>query len=263
MLRVTFSAINQAVNGNRKKKAISRIAALTLAAYLLTLIAPTMADEMTPPAGAPADAIAPLDSSSPTPEIGATPSPSGSEFSPPVPSGIDPAPLDSASPSPSPTKPPPFALENQSMSIRVPAVLKADPRARSLFLPQMSVQNSGTLLVCISSASASLDVNSKNVNDSAVFDKETLTGDLTNSVRFVGSAAFVMSILNGDGGLRAFSTSRPVSGQNIFFRFVSLSEPSVNPELCNDGSVSNTRTVQISELGIDLDMKKGDVTLKR
>ncbi len=258
-MRVTFSAINQAINGDRKRRAISRIAALTLAAYLLTLIAPTMADEATPPIDGPVIALAPTESLSPTPEPSVVASPSQSAL--PLTPDASVAPTDSASPSPSPTKA--HALTNQSMSIHVPTDLKVDPRARSLFLPQLNVQNIGTLLVCINGSALGFDVNEKSVNDSSNFDKDSLAGDLTSSLRIAGSNSFAMSTLNNGGGLRAFTSSNRVAGQFITFRFVAISEPSVNAELCNDGSVSNTRTVHISDLGIDLDMKKGDVTLKR
>ncbi len=258
-MRITFSAINQAVNGDRKRRVISRISALTLAAYLLTLIAPTMADESTPPIDGPVVALAPIDSLSPTPEPAIVASPSESAL--PLTPDASAAPTDTASASPSPTKV--HALTNQNMSIHLPLELQVDPRARSLFLPQLNVQNVGTLLVCINGSSLGFDVNEKGVNDTSNFDKDSLAGDLTSSLRIAGSNSFAISMLNNGGGLRAFTSSNRVAGQSITFRFVAISEPSVNAELCSEGSVSNNRTVHISELGIDLDMKKGDVTLKR
>lgn len=265
MLRVMFSAINR----DKKKRIASRLIALGISAYLLTLIAPTMADEMIPP---PADVVVPVDvpPADPSPAAVAptdTPAPIASPAAAPnTDPTADPTPVASASasPSPTPTKPPPHAIANQVMQIQAPTVLRVDPRARSLFLPQISVFNaSGILLVCINGANMGFDVNTKNLNDAELFNKDTFAGDYTSFVRFAGSTGFSNAVLNNDGGLRAFSYSNGVAGKYVLLRFVSISEPSVNPALCNDGSASNTRIVQIAPLGIDLDMKKGDVTLKR
>jgi hypothetical protein len=184
----------------------------------------------------------------------------------PTPGPTKPAePSESASPTPSPTPTPkpPHALENQNMSIIAPRAVNVDPRARSLFLPQIYVANSGNLLICATSNVGAFDAHVGNV---AAAEKGPssleINGAYTPTLRVSSLGSQAAGIINSGNGLRIFSHQRALAGSFVQLTFVSLSEVSANPKLCNDGSPGNTRTIYLRGLGVDLNMIKSGVTLK-
>jgi hypothetical protein len=214
--------------------------------------------EQSAPEEVPAEVPADVPAEVPVP----TPGPSATEA--PVPEETKSAePLASPSPTPSPTPTPPHALANQHMTIIAPQSVNVDPRARSLFLPRIHVASSGNLLVCANSNLASFDANVGNVAAQAKGPSSLeITGAYTPSLRISGLGSQAAWMINSGNGLRVFSNYRALAGSYVQLSFVALSEVSANPKLCNDGSPSNTRTIYLRGLGLDLNMVKGDVTLK-
>ena len=94
-------------------------------------------------------------------------------------------------------------------------------------------------------------------------DLELLVGDFTNSVRITGSSASVVQKINALNGLKIFSSSGNFANKYLQFRFVAISEPSTDENLCNQGIPSNNRIINITTFDIGLDMKKGDVRLAK
>jgi len=195
------------------------------------------------PSPAPSDLIP--EESTPSASPSATPSESGEP-----------------SPSPSPTPKPPHALENQSMRIIAPSEVNVDPRARSVYLPRIYVASGGNLLVCASSNLASFDANTPNISSGQPKSSLEISGANSPYLRISGIGLQAAGIINSGNGLRVFSPNRALAGSYIQLRFVALSEVSANPKLCGDGSASNTRTIYLRALGIDLNIIKGGVTLK-
>ena len=197
----------------------------------------------------------------PAPEPAPSPAPSESAKDEPEPSP-SPSSSDEPSPTPSPTPKPPHALENQVMRIITPSEVNVDPRARSVYLPRIYVASGGNLLVCASSTLGAFDANTPNVSSGDVESSLEISGANTPNLRISGVGSQAAGIINSGNGLRVFSNSRALAGSYIHLRFVSLSEVSANPKLCGDGSASNTRTIYLRGLGIDLNIIKGGVTLK-
>jgi hypothetical protein len=167
-----------------------------------------------------------------------------------------------ASPSPTPTPTPAHAITNQSMRIIVPSEVRIDPRARSVFIPKMHVANSGELLICASSSLGSFDANIPNISSG---DKESsleISGAYTPNMRISGVGSQAAGIINSSNGLRVFSVNNGLAGSFIQLKFVALSKVSANPKLCSDGSPSNTRTIYLRGLGLDLNITKSGITLK-
>jgi hypothetical protein len=207
--------------------------------------APTPTLEPTPPADA-TPTPDPTPSTDPTPSVSASPTPS-----------VSPSPT----PSPTPTKLPPHAIANQSMFVRAASAVRADPRANSVFITPIEVYAPSLILACISSGGAMLDVSIKNsVNN---IEPNTLVGDYSNYIRISGSSDQVMSIINSFNGLRALSFSSGIAYQHLLFRFVAISEQTLDAKLCNDGNPSNNRIISIVPFGVGLDMKKADVRLEK
>jgi hypothetical protein len=195
-----------------------------------------------------------------------SPSPSPSDTSTAQPS---PSPSDTStakpSPTPSPSPTPPHALANQSMRIIAPSEVNVDPRARSVFLPDIYVSNTGNLLICASSNLGSFDANVSNLSNLPTLDGKSsleISGANSPYLRISSLGSQAVSIINSGNGLRVFSPSRALAGSNIQLSFIALSEVSTNPKLCGDGSASNTRTISLRGLGIDLNITKSGITLK-
>jgi len=200
----------------------------------------------------PTDSPAPATTDAPVPTQAPAPAPA------PVPSHST---SPSVSPSASPSKLPPHAIANQTMTIRTPSVVTVDPRAGSVYLPQIAVYGVENLLVCISSSQVAFDVSGQNQTDPK---KGTLvSGDQSTFLRSSGLGSSPIALINGQNGMRAISLSGGIANKFLNLSFVALSEPSINPALCGDGSPSNNRTMSIQSMGLNVDMLKGNVTLKK
>ena len=247
------------------KKAIIALVALcvfivtprSLAEDLLSPILGTVDAPVETPSPAPAESPAPTESPTPEPtssamsEASPSPSPSGSA-SPEVPAISS---TDSPTATASPTPVPPHAVTNQSMRIAVPNSVSTDPRAHSVFLPRLHISGVDTLLVCGYS-------NAPSVTFSSGIPGVESAGSGSPFFRISGPAHLVMAALNSDMGARITSTTKAIPGSVVSFSFVALSKPSINANLCNDGSPSNTRTVSFRALNMDLNMIKDGVRLK-
>jgi hypothetical protein len=184
----------------------------------------------------------------------AEPSPSPSETSEASPT---------PSPTPTPTPTPAKAIANQSMWIIAPNQVNIDPRARSVFIPRIHVANSGDLLICASSTLGSFDSNIPNISSGDEESSLEISGAYTPYLRISGVGSQAAGIINSGNGLRVFSPNKGLAGSYIQLRFVALSKVSNNPKLCSDGSPSNTRTIYLRALGLDLNITKGGITLKQ
>jgi len=244
----------------RIQRAFIGFFALLLIAQVTRTIAADLVPSETPVVvDAPTAAPAPTDLPSPTDAPAPAPTPSEAV---PAPTDV-PTPTDSAAPTPSATPTPvaPHAVADQSMTIRVPAVINVDPRARSVYLPQIAAYGPANLLVCVSSGQVAFDIAGQNQSDPKL--GTLIAGDQSPFVRASGSGSSPVAALNSNNGLRAIALGRGISNTFMTFSFVALSEPSINPALCNAGSASNTRTISIQSIGLNIDMAGGNVTLKR
>lgn len=232
--------------------------------FVVFRLAPTMADKLTPSPDNEVIATATPEASA-QPSVSASPEPQPTTTPVPVPTEKPIAPVPSTSPSPSgsATPPPVTALANQSMQLRVPTSLLVDPRARTASISELFVSGPQNLLVCITSGSLVSDVYLKNFSDSDFGAQTLVAGDRTSNLKVTGSADQVLAILNGAQGVRVSSPTAIIATHNLNFRFVATSAPTLDAKLCEKGSPANSRTLTFRELGLGIEMKKGDVILKR
>ena len=193
------------------------------------------------------------------PVVEPSPSPGEIEITDPV---VEEQVSDEPEPTPSPSPTPPHALLNQNMRIITPTQVMVDPRARTVFLPKIVYAGQGDLLVCASSSLGSFNTNFANTVPSEEKSSLEIEGANTQFLRISSVGGQAVEILNSGNGLKVSSPSRALAGSYIYLRFVALSEVSANPKLCNDGSASNTRTIYLRPLGIDLNITKSGITLK-
>jgi hypothetical protein len=193
------------------------------------------------------------------PVVEPSPSPGEIEITDPV---VEEQVSDEPEPTPSPSPTPPHALLNQSMRIITPTQVMVDPRARNVFLPKIVYAGQGDLLVCASSSLGSFNTNFVNTALSEEKSSLEIAGANSQFLRISSIGSQAVEILNSGNGLKVSSANRALAGSYLYLRFVALSEVSANPKLCNDGSASNTRTVYLRPLGIDLNITKSGITLK-
>jgi hypothetical protein len=149
------------------------------------------------------------------------------------------------------------------MNIKVPNSVSVDPRAHTVFLPQMYVASTGNLLICATSTLGILDAHVMDIaGTKGTPSALEISGSYSPYLRISGLGSHAAYLINSGPGMRVFSNSRALAGSYVQLRFVALSEVSSDPKLCNDGSPSNTRTIHLRGLDLDLNMVKGDVTLK-
>lgn len=174
----------------------------------------------------------------------------------------------SASQSPKPSiapEPSPSALpkENQNILFRIPSTLLADPRASSLRLPQMYVSSSNLLLVCLDVNNGYLSFGNKNITNNYIGAKFLEVGNGTSAIRISGSDNQINGFLNATNGVLYSNSLRTLNNTSIAFRALAVSKSTIEDQLCDQAETSNIRFVQVKPLGISLDTKKGEISLKK
>lgn len=162
-----------------------------------------------------------------------------------------------------PPPPPPFAISDQNIFINMPSSVRVDPRASTVFLPRMLFYSTGTLMVCISSNALRFDIGTPGMIDDGVSEYVMISGDQSSYLVISGNSAWVTGYLNSEMGMKMFSDIGGVGKKSVFFRFVSISQPSLNDALCLDGSTSNYRAIQVVPLGLSQNISKGSIPLQK
>ena len=249
-------------NPSRAKTLALRLLLLIAVALFLAKVGPTLADELsggTPdPIQSPVASASPSQSETSTPTVSPDPTVSADASSTPSPTSSASA-SPSASPSPTPT---PRALTSQSLTIRIPVSLRADPRAKTLKFPKIEILGAQKILFCANSPGLTLDVYQKSLAQESFNGEGLIFGDMTDSLIMSGPTEKVVAVINSFGGL-SISAPGAVAGNSALFRVVSISDATVDPRLCNSGASENIRTTQILPLEISLEVKKGTVTLAK
>lgn len=256
----------------RSVKLISRALALTLAAAVISTIAPTLADELStdpamlePGTQSSSAPLAPIATETPT--ATASPAPTFT----PEPEVSRPA---VASPSESPFAEssetataglPGVPLETQTAYVvKVPTTIAVDPRALSRFMPHIYVTNPNPeieyTMVCVSGAGLRFDVKQKGAAHNQVEGEELISGDLSGQVIVSAETARAIELVNSYQGLFMSSTGGGISGRSLTFRFVAVSKPVADPAYC--GAARSGAITTIRPLGLDQSTVKGGGRLK-
>ena len=256
----------------RSVKLISRALALTLAAAVISTIAPTLADELSsdPTMLEPA----PQSSTSPmAPVVAETPTASASPATTftPEPDVSRPA---VATPSESPfvessesatAELPGVPLETQTAYlVKAPATIAVDPRALNRFMPHIYVTNPNPdiefTMVCVSGAGLRFDVKQKGAAHNQLEGDELISGDLSGQVILSAETARAIELLNSYQGLFMTSTGGGIAGRSLTLRFVAVSKPVVDPSYCSAARSGAITTIR--PLGLDQSTVKGGGRLK-
>lgn len=247
-------------NRSRRFRWVARTAGLAVVAMAVTQLIPTLADESTPPANEEVIA-AEVPMSETVVVLGSSGGLTSSGGDNSIVSGGENGELTYASTESESTtvevRPNVQLLEDQGIVIRLPSVLKVDPRSVTTLLPALYMESEATAILCLSGEGLRFDLANKGFEDDIVQDDLVVEGDLTSSLRVSGSTEQISSLVNSIGGLRIWSTNRVVAGRDLRVSVAALSGVSVDSELCS----ATTRMVQIKALGVGLETKKGGGTL--
>ena len=259
----------------RSVKFLARFLAFTLFAAVISTIAPTLADEladdpsmMQPVASDETTTtvtISPTETStaSPTPDPTFSPEP---EISRPAITNSSAQPLPEGESSESATaNGPGVALEIQPRYIlKIPATGGIDPRASTYFLPLIYAANEDSkvefTMVCISAPAVRFDLGVKGVANNSIEGEELITGDQSGQLIISAKTNRVINLINSVGGLFLSSNSGGLAGRSLTFRFVAVTKPVADPEICSAAQSGAITTVRA--LGLDLSTVKGGGKLK-
>jgi hypothetical protein len=259
----------------RSVKFLARFLAFTLFAAVISTIAPTLADEladdpsmMQPVASEETTStvtIAPTETStaSPTPDPTFSPEP---EISRPAITNTSAEPLPEGESSESATaNGPGVALEIQPRYIlKIPATGGIDPRATTYFLPLIYAANEDPevefTMVCISAPAVRFDLGVKGAANNSIEGEELITGDQSGQLIISAKTNRAINLINSVGGLFLSSNSGGLAGRSLTFRFVAVTKPVADLEICSAAQSGAITTVRA--LGLDLSTVKGGGKLK-
>jgi hypothetical protein len=254
MLRMTqVRNLNPGDNSYKRKMAI-RFIVLSLSAFFLSQVIPTLAEEQDRAAEL-TEQVAPSGetstaSASPTPESTSTP-------------GETPTASSSPSSSATPTVYPARPSQSQGMVIQVPSEISVDPRAQIVRIPRITVAGPEYLLACINTVNVVVDVLTIGAPDNANATNLFIQGDLSSTLTIAAPAVLVNTVFNASGGAKISALGQSIAGQQIQIGFLATDKQADDSSLCPKILPENRRVISIKALGVGLGMKKGEVTLKR
>lgn len=268
--------------GSKARRLLSRLIALLLISVFATIVAPTLAEELTGGNQVNPAQSSPTGNAEPSPSESSTPSES------PEPTQITPTPTSSSSmsatqsptiaasdaeisgeamTSDSPTakvEPQPAPLGNQPKYIlRIPNSASVDPRARSYFLPQILAYPTNptpSTLACITGEGVLLDLLEKGKVEALEVSAVEVVGDRSNQILLTGDAMAITKVINAAGGLQIYSNTTGVANKSVLFQFVALSKPVLDPAFCS--AARSSARLDLRPLGLAQSTVKGGGKLK-
>jgi len=254
MLRMSqVRNLNNGDNSYKRKMAV-RFIVLSLSAFFVSQVIPTVAEEQDRATELTAE-IAPSESS---------PSPSQSAGNETTTAPSD-APSASATPSPSstPTVYPARPSQSQGMVIQVPNEVSVDPRAQIVRIPRISVSGPEYLLVCVNTVNTVVDILTIGAPDNVNATNLFISGDLSSTVTISAPTTLINTVFNASGGAKVSALGRALAGQQVLVGFLAVDKQAEDASLCPKILPENRRVISIKAIGLGIGMKKGEVTLKR
>ena len=254
MLRMTqVRDLSKGDNSYKRKMAI-RFIVLSLSAFFLAQVIPTLAEEQDRAVEL-TEQVAPSSesstaSASPAPESSTAPSREASS---------SPTASASATPEVFPARP----SQSQGMVIQVPNEISVDPRAQIVRIPRITVSGPEYILACINTVNTVVDVLTIGAPDNANATNLFIKGDLSSTLTIAAPTTLLNTVFNASGGAKVSALGRSISGQQIQIGFLSTDKQAEDSSLCPKILPENRRVISIKGLGVGLGMKKGEVTLKR
>jgi hypothetical protein len=144
--------------------------------------------------------------------------------------------------------------------INVPAILTVDPRATAKFVPQINFFGSEYVLACVTGSGVNLDISGKKATSDSAENGHIIVGDMTSALFISGKTADILSLINSQQGLFAYTASGGIAGRSISIELVAMSNPGVKRTFCE--SAKSAATLTFRSMGLDMGTVKNGITLK-
>jgi len=165
--------------------------------------------------------------------------------------------------------------EELSSNLIAPDVVLVDPRANFVNFPEISLDGSANILICVQESNSgglinespviSFDVSTKDSAETTGIGAALISGDRTSTLLIRHTRQNVLNTFNSIGGLRAYlSSGNFTSAKYVRLRTLSVatSTTAVSPATCADAAASSSKTVEIRPLGLTNTIRKGTIQLK-
>jgi hypothetical protein len=150
----------------------------------------------------------------------------------------------------------------QKISIILPKDVPADPRAHTVYLPNVILEGDGFASVCIYAQIGKLDVSKKQSSDTYVPDRKvSLIGDGSSRVILTGIVADIQKVLNSFRGISYFNDSLPVPNSSLQFLVTPQRKPVIDENSCIPLEGQSWKSVEIRPLGLTLGIVKSEIPL--
>ena len=232
-------------------KFISRLGFLGLFAAIIVVVAPTSADENTPPADPVATEIvdtntAVVDTSTPTP------------YASPI--SIDTSTIAETLTVLSVKETTTPLSVQPKFVIKVPATLTIDPRATTKFIPTINLSGSEYVLACINGSGVNLDIAAKRQVSDGTTGGHIIVGDMTTALFVSGKTPDVLNLINSENGLFAYSAGGGLADKSVSIELVAMTNPGVKRTFCD--SAKSSATLTFRSMGLEMGTVKSGITLK-
>ena len=250
--------ISKLNNERLNVKVISRFLFLAIIAGLISIVAPTAADDLTPQAEPSASPISESDTSTVEvlPPIDTLPA----TISLPVVNKIDTLTVKETLTSTVVVDTRTPTVAQPPLRISIPATLVIDPRANTKFVPAILLSGPEYLLACIGGSNLSLDIINKKVKNDASSSTLIVSGDLGGSLLVSGPTQTVVGLINSENGLMVTSKKGGLTNQSLRFDFVAMQYPAVNPTFCS--ASKNSKILTFTAMGLNMETVKNGINLK-
>ena len=237
-----------------KRKMAVRFIILSLSAFFLAQVIPTLAEEQD-------RAVELTQQVAPSSDTGTAPAAQTMETPTAPANGPSAAPSSGATAAPEtfPAKP----SQSQGMVIQVPSEISVDPRAQIVRIPRITVSGPEYILACINTVNTVVDVLTIGAPDNANATNLFIKGDLSSTLTIAAPTTLFNTVFNASGGAKVSALGQSISGQQIQIGFLATDKQAEDSTLCPKILPENRRAITIKALGVGLGLKKGEVTLKR
>jgi hypothetical protein len=162
-----------------------------------------------------------------------------------------------------------------SSNLIAPDVVLVDPRASFVNFPEISLDGSANILICVQESDSgglinespviSFDVSTKDSAETTGIGAALISGDRTSTLLIRHTRQNVLNTFNSIGGLRAYlSSGNFTSSKYVRVRTVPIatSTTAVTSATCADAASSASKTIEIRPLELTNTIRKGTIQLK-
>lgn len=150
-----------------------------------------------------------------------------------------------------------------NISLKVPQSILVDPRAHSVFLPNVILYGEGFATVCIKSPYGDIDVAKKQSIESLLQPQNVIvTGDESNFVVVSGEVNSIENFLNSSKGISFYNERTPLMNSVLEFLVTPQRKAIIDDNSCVSSVSQSWQKIEIRPLDLTLGIVKGEIPLR-